>query len=87
MSLLFPHTYKGQKQATLPFPLEVPHADMLLGRGSSAWSSLQQTQGPTAACKALAPSPQRLVCFPTSAAAVCFQDWEYRNRQSALTTP
>lgn len=69
VSFPFPHTHKGQKQATLAFPLEVPHADTLLGRGGSAWSGSQQTRphrrsySARSASSALFASPLLLLLF------------------------
>lgn len=102
MSFLFPHTYKGQKQATLSFPpFEVPHADTLAEARLQCLEQLKTDTGPReggergtqlpsliAAFKSShSPAPQRPVGFAPFVVAVCFRDFEYRRSQSAITTP
>ena len=47
VSFLFPHTHKGQKQATLSFPpFEVPHADTLAETRLQCLEQLKTDTGP-----------------------------------------
>lgn len=102
VSFLFPHTYKGQKQATLSFPpFEVPHTDTLAEARLQCLEQLKTDTGPRegrergtqlpsliAAFKGShSPAPQRSLCFAPFVVAGCFRDLEYRRSQAAITTP